>query len=141
VSSERLAGPVLDDRAIVGCALPEAPVGPVRVVVLDVVAQEPLEVLAAPDEGPVAEFASHGPDPSFRVGVRDLWVPETRPAGLSRGFARHDRILAKPPVRREARSSPDERADRSNREYAETVRSLGSAVRRSRGVPGASPTG
>jgi hypothetical protein len=32
VSSERLAGPILDDSAIVGCALAEAAVGPVGVV-------------------------------------------------------------------------------------------------------------
>jgi hypothetical protein len=65
-----------------------------------------------------------------------LWVPETRPGMLNRGSARHDRILATPPVRLEAGLRPDERADRSNREYAKTVRSPGSPVRRSLGGTG-----
>ena len=57
--------------AIVGCALAEAAVGPVCVVVLDVLAQEPFELSAVPDEGAVEELAAHGADPPFRVGVRD----------------------------------------------------------------------
>jgi hypothetical protein len=40
VSSDRSALPILDDAAIVGGALVEAAVGPVGVVVLEVVAQE-----------------------------------------------------------------------------------------------------
>lgn len=71
VSSDRLARPIGDDRRVVGCALPERPVGSVVVVVLDVVVQKPLEVLAIPDEGAVAELAAHGADPPFRVRVRD----------------------------------------------------------------------
>src|SRR5258705_174623 len=43
VSSDRLARPVGDDCPVVGCALAERPVGTVGVVVLDVVAHEPLE--------------------------------------------------------------------------------------------------
>ena len=38
VSSEWLAGPVGDDAAVIGRALPERPVGSVGVVVLDVFA-------------------------------------------------------------------------------------------------------
>jgi hypothetical protein len=38
VSSDWLAGSMLDDRAVVGCTLVEGPVRPMRVVVLDVVA-------------------------------------------------------------------------------------------------------
>ena len=44
VSPDQLAGSMFDDAAIVGCVLAEAAVGPVRVVVLDVVAQELFEV-------------------------------------------------------------------------------------------------
>ena len=54
-----------------GCALTEAAVGSVRVVVLDVLAEELFELSVVPDEGAVAEFAAHGADPSFRVRVRD----------------------------------------------------------------------
>jgi hypothetical protein len=36
VSSDRLAGPVRDDVGAVGSALAKRPVGPMRVVVLDV---------------------------------------------------------------------------------------------------------
>ena len=71
MSSDRLARPERDDDIIVGCALVEAPVGSVGVVVLDVVAQKPLEVLTVPNEGAVAELAAHGPHPPFRVRVRD----------------------------------------------------------------------
>jgi len=40
VSSDRLAGPMFDDLAGVRRALPEGAVGPVAVVVRDVVVQE-----------------------------------------------------------------------------------------------------
>ena len=52
-------------------ALPEAAVGSVRVVVLDVLAQELFELAAVPDQGAVEELAAHGADPAFRVRVRD----------------------------------------------------------------------
>jgi hypothetical protein len=74
VSSDRLAGPIRDNFAIVGRALTEAAVRSVRVVMLDVLVQELLELVVVPDEGPVAEFAADGPDPSFGVGVRDRRV-------------------------------------------------------------------
>ena len=74
VSSDRSAGPVLDDFAVVRCALVERAVRPVRVVVLDVVAQEQFGVALVPDEGPVEELASHGADPAFGVGIRDACV-------------------------------------------------------------------
>lgn len=37
-SLDQLAGPTFDEVAMVGCALIEGPVGPMRVVVLDVAA-------------------------------------------------------------------------------------------------------
>src|ERR1700704_6252326 len=67
VSSDRLAGPVRDDFARVGRALTEAAVRSVRVVVLDVLVEELFEVSVVTDEGPVAEFAACGTDPSFRI--------------------------------------------------------------------------
>src|SRR3954465_13843846 len=81
VSSDRLAGPIGDDFGVVGgpfaqrpvgpgrVVLSARPVGPVRVVVLDVVAEEPPELLAVPDEGAVEKLAAHGADPTFRVRV------------------------------------------------------------------------
>src|SRR2546430_498868 len=71
VSSDRSAGPIRDDVGVVRCALPEAAVGPVRVVVLDVLVEEMLHMLVVPDEGAVAQFAACGADPAFRVRVRD----------------------------------------------------------------------
>jgi hypothetical protein len=69
--SDRLAGPMLHGAAIVGCALPEASVGTVRVVVLDVLVQELFQLAAVPDEGAVEKVAAHGADPAFRIRVRD----------------------------------------------------------------------
>ena len=43
--------------------------GPARVVVIDVVDDEPLELAAVPDDGAVEELASKGADPAF--GERD----------------------------------------------------------------------
>jgi hypothetical protein len=74
VSSDRLAGSILDSFGSVRCALTEAAVWSVRVVMLDVLDEELLEVSLVPDEGPVAEFAADGADPSFGVGVRDRRV-------------------------------------------------------------------
>jgi hypothetical protein len=48
VSSDRSAGPILDNLAAVRCALRERAVRPVRVVVLDVVAQQLFEVSLVP---------------------------------------------------------------------------------------------
>jgi len=86
VSSDLLAGPVRDDVAIVRRALTKGAVGAVGVVVLDVLVQQLFELSVVPDEGAVAEFASRGADPTFRVRVRDLWVPKTRPWPLTCGF-------------------------------------------------------
>ena len=44
--------------------------GPVRVVVIDVVDDEPLELAAVPDDGAVEELASQGADPAFGERVR-----------------------------------------------------------------------
>jgi hypothetical protein len=63
VSSDRSAGPKLDDLAAVGRALTEAAVGPVLVVVLDVFVEEVLQLSAAPDEGAVAASLTHVPRP------------------------------------------------------------------------------
>jgi hypothetical protein len=49
VSSDRVPGPVFDDVVFVGCALTEAAVGPVRVVVLDVLSQELLQLSTVVD--------------------------------------------------------------------------------------------
>jgi hypothetical protein len=70
MSSDRLAGPVRDDVGV-GCSLAERLVGPVGVVVLDVLAEEPFELAAVPDEGAIEKLAAHAGDPAFRVGVRD----------------------------------------------------------------------
>ena len=43
--------PIRDDVGVVRCALPEAAVGPVRVVVLDVLVEEMLRLLVVPDKG------------------------------------------------------------------------------------------
>src|ERR1700704_2705597 len=63
VLSDRSAGPIFDDFGVVRCALAEAAMRSVRVVVLDVVARELFGVAVVPDEGVVAEFASDGADP------------------------------------------------------------------------------
>jgi hypothetical protein len=62
------------DFAPVGCALAEAAVRSVGVVVVDIFAEQLFEGSAVPDEGPVAELAASGADPSFRVCVRDRGV-------------------------------------------------------------------
>jgi hypothetical protein len=51
-------------------SLIESTVGPVGVVVVDVVHDESFELVLVPDDGAVEELASHAPDPSFseRVG-------------------------------------------------------------------------
>ena len=81
---DRSAGPVRDNLDSVGCALVKAAVRAVRVVVLDVFAQEPFELSVVPDQGPVAEFAPDGADPSFRVRVRDRRVRRRADDGRER---------------------------------------------------------
>jgi hypothetical protein len=71
VSSDRSAGPIFDDFAIVGCALSETAVRPTGVVVRDVFVEQPFEVAVVPDEGAVQEFAAHRANPAFRERVRD----------------------------------------------------------------------
>ena len=44
--------------------------GPVRVVMIDVVDDKPLKLATVPDDGPVEEFASQGADPAFGERVR-----------------------------------------------------------------------
>ena len=58
VSSNRSAGPIFDDVAVVGCALPEAAVWPARVVVRDVFVEELFELHVVPDERAVEKFAT-----------------------------------------------------------------------------------
>ena len=69
VSSDRSAGPILDNFRLVRCALPKAAMGSVGVVVLDVLVEELCELSVVPDEGPVTELAADGSDPSFGVGA------------------------------------------------------------------------
>ena len=45
-----------------------------RVVVIDVVDHEAFELALVPDDGPVEEFASQGPDPAFSEAVSDRCV-------------------------------------------------------------------
>jgi hypothetical protein len=66
-----LPGPILHDAVIAGRALPEAAVGSMPVVVLDVLAQELFELPVVPDQGAVEEPPANGADPAFRVRVRD----------------------------------------------------------------------
>ena len=60
VSSDRLAGPILHDAVVAGRALGEAAVASVRVVVLDVLAQELFELPVVPDQGAVEELPANG---------------------------------------------------------------------------------
>jgi hypothetical protein len=80
VLSDRLAGAELDNVSAVGRSLTELAVRAMPVVVLDVVVELVPEVASAEDDGAVEEFAANRADPSFRVGVRDVSVPETRSA-------------------------------------------------------------
>ena len=52
-------------------SLIEGAVGPVGVVVVDVVGDEAFELVLVPDDGAVEEFASQGPDPAFGERVGD----------------------------------------------------------------------
>ena len=45
--------------------------GPVGVVVVDVVVDEAFELALVPDDGAVEQLATDGPDPAFRERVRD----------------------------------------------------------------------
>ena len=47
--------------------------GPVRVVMIDVVDDELVELAAVPDDGAVEELASQGGDPAFGERVRSGW--------------------------------------------------------------------
>ena len=53
-----------------GWSLIERTVGPVRVVMIDVVDDKLVELAAVPDDGAVEEFASEGADPAFGERVR-----------------------------------------------------------------------
>ena len=86
VLSDRSAGPILDDVRVVRCALSEAAMWSVGVVVLEIFVEELCELSLVPDQGPVTKFAADGPDPAFRVafatgvygGVRMIVVPSAR---------------------------------------------------------------
>jgi hypothetical protein len=54
-----------------GWLLVERAVGSVRVVLVDVVNNEPFELVLVPDDCVVKEFAADGSDPAFGEGVRD----------------------------------------------------------------------
>ena len=69
MSSDRLAGPIVDNFRVVWCALVEAAVRTVLVVVLDVLAQQLFELSVVPDERPVEELAPYGADPPFGIHV------------------------------------------------------------------------
>ena len=56
---QRVASRVVVGGGVSGRSLVERTVGPVRVVMIDVVDDEPLELATVPDDGPVEEFASH----------------------------------------------------------------------------------
>jgi hypothetical protein len=87
VSSDRSAGPIFDDVAIVGSALAQTAMGSAGVVVLGVLVEEPFELLMVPDEGAVAELAAHRAHPAFRVRVRDRCAgrgADDRRAGASK---------------------------------------------------------
>ena len=53
-----------------GWSLVERTVGPVRVVMIDVVDDKPLELTTVPDDAAVEELASKGADPAFGERVR-----------------------------------------------------------------------
>ncbi len=57
-----------------GRTKPDRPVGPVGVVVIDVLAQHALEMSSTPDERPVQAFRAHRGDPSARRR-RWRWAP------------------------------------------------------------------
>src|SRR5579875_1814137 len=61
-----------------GRTLAERPVGPVRVVVLDVLGEDCFEVTPSEDEHPVKALAPDGADHALADGVR--------PRGLDRGL-------------------------------------------------------
>ena len=89
VPSDRSAGPILDDLAVVWCALPESTVWSTCVVMRDIFREELFEVWSVPHEGPVEEFAAHRADPAFRVRVRDRcarWRGDDRRAGAAEHF-------------------------------------------------------
>jgi hypothetical protein len=69
VSSDRLARPVFGDVAFVGCALTERSVGPVGVVVLDVLVEESFEMRAVPDERMGVDYSSGRVDLVFRESI------------------------------------------------------------------------
>jgi hypothetical protein len=53
-----------------GWPLVERAMGAVDVVMLDVFDDEPFELAGVPDDGPVEQFTSQGPDPSFSEGAK-----------------------------------------------------------------------
>ena len=70
---QRVASRVVVGGGVSGRSLVERTVGPVDVVMVDVVDHEPLELALVPDDGAVKELSSQGADPAFgeRVGHWD----------------------------------------------------------------------
>jgi len=59
-----------DVAGVVGCPLADSTVGPVGVVVLDVLDEQGSKLVFVPDDGPVEEFVTESPDPPLRERVR-----------------------------------------------------------------------
>jgi hypothetical protein len=60
----------VDEVTVVGCALAQAPVGSMRVVVLDVLPEKQAQLLFVADDRPVEELVAQGANPSLRERVR-----------------------------------------------------------------------
>jgi hypothetical protein len=83
VSSDRSAGPIRDNFVIVGCALTERPVGPVRVVMLDVLLEESINVsarsgAASSATSPASSSAARGNTAHCLTGHRSVPLPVIR---------------------------------------------------------------
>ena len=76
VASDRLAWPIVDDVVgVVGCALVEAAVGSVGVVVLEVLVEQSSELAFVPDDRAVEELVAQRANPPLgeRVRLRCPW--------------------------------------------------------------------
>ena len=66
---QRVASRVVVGGGVSGRSLVERTVGPVDVVMVDVVDHEPLELALIPDDRAVKELSAQGADPAFSEGV------------------------------------------------------------------------
>lgn len=66
---DRWAGPGCDGGDVVGWALVQRAVGPMLVVVVDVLAEQSAELALVPDDRPVQQFVAHGAHPPLRERV------------------------------------------------------------------------